>query len=65
MPRCDATGWRGRFGHASLVVMEETPVLSALEGGVLTLTLNRPGSANGMNILDQYKPDQSLKNLLE
>ena len=48
MPRCDATGWRGKFGHASLEGMEETPVLSALEGGVLTLTLNRPQRLNAM-----------------
>ena len=29
--------------------MEETPVLSALEGGVLTLTLNRPQRLNAMS----------------
>ena len=28
--------------------MDETPVLSALEGGVLTLTLNRPQRLNAM-----------------
>lgn len=29
--------------------MEETPVLTTLEGGVLSLTLNRPGRLNAMN----------------
>ena len=29
--------------------MEETPVLAALEGGVLTLTLNRPQRLNAMS----------------
>ena len=29
--------------------MEETPVLSALDSGVLTLTLNRPQRLNAMN----------------
>jgi hypothetical protein len=29
--------------------MEETPVMSALEGGVLTLMLNRPQRLNAMN----------------
>src|SRR5258707_6491637 len=32
------TGWRGLWPHASLLMMEETPVLSAFDGGVLTLT---------------------------
>jgi 2-(1,2-epoxy-1,2-dihydrophenyl)acetyl-CoA isomerase len=29
--------------------MEETPILAALESGVLTLTLNRPQRLNAMN----------------
>ena len=29
--------------------MEETPVLSALEGGVLTVTLNRPQRLNALS----------------
>ena len=29
--------------------MDETPVLSAVEDGVLTLTLNRPQRLNAMN----------------
>jgi 2-(1,2-epoxy-1,2-dihydrophenyl)acetyl-CoA isomerase len=49
MPRCDATGWRGRKAHASLVAMDETPVVSTLEEGVLTLRLNRPERLNAMS----------------
>jgi len=39
------TSWRGLGPHASLPAMDETPVLSALDGGVLSLTLNRPAAA--------------------
>lgn len=35
--------------RASLAAVEETPVLSAVEGGVLSLTLNRPQRLNAMN----------------
>jgi len=35
--------------RASLAAVEETPVLSAVDGGVLSLTLNRPQRLNAMN----------------
>jgi 2-(1,2-epoxy-1,2-dihydrophenyl)acetyl-CoA isomerase len=36
-------------GHASLATMEEAPVVAALDGGVLSLTLNRPQRLNAMS----------------
>ena len=53
--------------------MEETPVLSALEGGVLTLTLNRPQRLNAMSPqliealiaeLKRAREDQSIRTIL-
>src|SRR5262249_32493388 len=52
-PPCDATSrrwlaWAVGACH-SVCHTDETPVLSALESGVLTLTLNRPQRLNAMN----------------
>ena len=51
VPRCDATGWRGgaRAACQSAGAWNETPVIAALEGGVLTLMLNRPQRLNAMS----------------
>jgi 2-(1,2-epoxy-1,2-dihydrophenyl)acetyl-CoA isomerase len=49
VPRCDAAGWRGRRTMPVCKLMEEAPVLAALDGGVLTLTLNRPQRLNAMS----------------
>ena len=38
-----------RRRHASLRRMDETPVISTLDGGVLTLRLNRPERLNAMS----------------
>src|SRR5262245_29219063 len=54
VPRCDATGWRGQSGDEQQAmpvsaIMDRTPVIAALEAGVLTLMLNRPQRLNAMN----------------